>query len=541
MFLNRVFYALTFTLISHAACAQINRYIVFFKDKAGTSFTVNNPSVYLSPRAIERRIKQNIQVTSLDFPVNPEYVQQLRAAGVDVFFKTRWMNGALIQCDASMISVIQSFGFVQAVEMVAPGKKLVGNNLRIASVVEKKSTTSSGTSTEAQLHLVGVDKMQKDGLRGEGRLIAIFDAGFPGVNTTEPFQHLMLDNQIDMNTSYDYVFNTTDVFQYDSHGTEVLSTVAAYSEASFTGAAYQANFQLYVTEDAATEYRIEEYNWLFAAERADSAGVDIISSSLGYHDFDDSSMDYKPSDMDGRTAVITRAAQFACDRGVLVVCSAGNEGAKTWHIITAPADCPDVLAIANVSAQGERSITSSIGPTADGRIKPDLAAMGTNVSVITPSGSIGSVSGTSLAAPLITGLAAGLWQHYPELTNKQLIEALKHTASQAAEPNNLLGYGIPNYIAASNYLAFIPQQNVFEVYPNPFIDTINIRPKNPEEIMTCRMQVITMQGQIIADQSVDFSWLNPSYAASFKNLSSGIYIIKIRLLNQTFIFKVVKS
>lgn len=526
-------------LLSDSLHAQTNRYMVFFKDKAGSPFLVSDPSKFLSAKALLRRSKQNIAITDADIPVNEDYIKGLRDAGATVFFKTRWMNGTLVQCNSSLIAAIRSLNFVQSVELVAPNKKLTGNG-RKGSDASNNQDALSGSSTRTQLQMIGVDQMHTEGFLGKGITIAVLDAGFPGVNVASPFQDLISEGRIDLAVSHDFIANTNSVFQYDSHGTEVLSTIAAYVNGTFTGGAYKANFQLYVTEDVSTEYRIEEYNWLFAAERADSAGADIITTSLGYNEFDDPSMNYTKSDLDGNTAVISKAAQWAADRGIVVVCSAGNEGANSWGLITVPADAKDVLAIANVDVNGIRSVTSSVGPSADGRIKPDLAALGTNVSVINPSGSGGSVSGTSLAAPLITGLVAGILQDYPDLTNKAIIAALKKTASQGNHPDDFLGYGIPNFKAVENYLSFAPQEKLLEVYPNPFIGTINIKPRSPEEVPSCSVEILSVQGQQIINVVADFNWLNNTFSADLSNLPSGLYIVRIWLNDKASVFKMMK-
>ena len=270
--------------------------------------------------------------------------------------------------------------------------------------------------------MLGIPQMHADGFRGEGMTIAFLDGGFMGVNTTAAFQELFNEGRYDDVVSHDFVRNTDNVFQYDDHGSQVFSVIAANIADDFTGGAYKANFQLFVTEDASSEYRVEEYNWLFAAERADSAGVDIISSSLGYYDFDIASMNYSTAQMDGKTAVVTQAAQWAADRGIVVVTSAGNEGnIPSWRIITAPADGADVVAVANLTPQGVASSSSSRGPAADGRIKPDLAALGSGVTVVQDNGAIGTASGTSLAAPLITSLIAGVWQNFRNSLRRKLL------------------------------------------------------------------------------------------------------------------------
>jgi subtilisin family serine protease len=338
------------------------------------------------------------------------------------------------------------------------------------------------------------------------------------------------------------VHNGADVFQYDDHGTEVLSVIAAEIPDAFTGGAHEATFQLYITEDVPTEYRIEEYNWLFAAEMADSAGVDIIHSSLGYYDFDDVTMNYSREQMDGKTTVVSRAAQWAADRGILVVTSAGNEGAiDTWRIITAPADAQDLLAIGAVNSALQKTSTSSIGPTADNRIKPDLAALGAGVKVVKASGQISTSSGTSLAAPLITSLAAGVWQRYPDLTNKEVIALLKQTASQANNPDNLLGYGIPNFQAVVNFQEQTPQLAEFEIFPNPLVDdTLTISPFDPGVIETCDIEIISAHGQVLGRDTAHFNWLNRNYKTDMSGLASGIYYIRVFHEKRRHTFRLVK-
>lgn len=531
------FILMLFLSVSHA---QVNQYMVFFVDKSGTPYSVSNPSAYLSSKAIQRRAIQNIPVVESDLPVNPAYITNIENTGASVIYKTKWMNGVLVSCDASLLPAINALPEVSSIEYVSPGAHPSAGG-RKKSVKEKKDTKEA--ATDNQLSLLGIDEMHADGHRGEGVTIAVFDGGFSGANLTAPFTHIFSENRFDAVASYDFVHGGHEVFQYDDHGTRVWSVIAAYSPGSFIGGAYKANFQLYVTEDVPTEYRVEEYNWLFAAERADSAGVDIINSSLGYNiDFDDASMDYSTGQMDGETAIITRAAQFAADKGMLVVTSAGNEGLDaSWRIITAPADGRDVLAVGSVNSFMVRSPTSSVGPTADGRIKPDVVALGSGTSVVRANGSITTGSGTSFSAPLVTGLAAGLWQRQPGLSNKKLIEAIRMSASLAPNPDNFLGYGLPNYTAAKHYIEQVEQEELFAVFPNPIThDTLTIRPKNPEDLTPVVILLVSAQGQIIRDQNVNFTWLNNQYTADLSFLSAGIYLIRIQAGEQVFVYKIVK-
>jgi subtilisin family serine protease len=536
MGVNRIGLVLLLMLGVIATEAQ-NRYMVFFKDKANTPFSISEQGQFLSARAIARRIHHNVTATEQDLPVDPDYILGVKNTGAQVFFQTRWMNGVLVQCNEDLVATIEGLSYVEKVEFVAPNPKLVPQGRR-----KNTNPSRSGRAqlvTDDQLQMLDIDKMHADGYLGQGIVIAVLDAGFSGVDSAPAFQHLFNNNQIDLTVSQDFVYNSEDLFQYDDHGTFVFSTLAAFDPGSFTGSAHKATFQLYVTEESPTEYRVEEYNWLFAAERADSAGADIIQASLGYGDFDGTAMDYSKSQLNGSITIVSKAAQWAADRGMLIVCSAGNEGNNSWQTITSPADALDVLAVANVNREGERAASSSIGPSADQRIKPDVAALGTSTSVIQPNGGVGTVSGTSLAAPLVTGLVAGIWQRFPHLTNRELIDAVRKSASQASSPDNFLGYGIPSYTAVVNYVANEEQKSLFAVFPNPF-DTLTIKPRNPDEVQSCTIELITDQGRSLFFREITFSWNQFQYETSLRDLPEGIYFLRILHKGKTFIHKLVK-
>lgn len=541
MAIGRVLIVLwAFLSASLSALSQDNRYMVFFTDKTGSAYSINEPLEFLSHKALERREKHGVAVTTMDLPVNAGYVAGVQSTGAEVFFSSRWTNSILIQCAPSLVPGIEDLDFVDRVEFVAPESRLVSSGRRRTG--SRRKSTLVGIETQTQLGMIGIPEMHADGYQGQGMTIAVFDGGFTGVDHTEPFRHIFSDGRFNDSVSFDFVTNSGNVFQYDDHGTEVLSVISASIPDVFTGGALKANFQLYVTEDVATEHRVEEYNWLFAAERADSAGADLITSSLGYSTFDQGTTSYTTEDMDGKTAIVSRAAQWASDRGILVISSAGNEGNDpSWRIITAPADVADVIAVANVNAQGQTSPSSSRGPAADGSTKPDLAALGTGVRTITGSGKPGFSNGTSLSTPLITSLAAGVWQKYPGLTNRELREALKLSASRGNNPNNEIGYGIPHYVAVTNYLDQKLQPNDFEVFPNPVIDTVIVRPSDPEKISSCIVEVISPQGRIVRRDNVQFNWLNRSHQVDFSKLTPGIYILRILAGRERYVFRVFKG
>jgi len=285
---------------------------------------------------------------------------------------------------------------------------------------------------------------------------------------------------------------------------------------------------LYVTEDTDSEYRIEEYNWLFAAERADSAGVDVINSSLGYNLFDDSSMDYLKAQLDGKTAVISKAATKAIARGIVVVCSAGNEGNNSWQLVTPPADVDGILAIGSVNSSNTKSTFSSIGPTSDNRIKPDVVALGSGTSVIKPNGVLSTQSGTSVASPLIASLVAGVWQAYPQLTGAELYQTIIKSADEFSQPTNFKGYGLPSYALTTGYLERSTQEDEIILYPNPVTGSslqISIKTPSMEPIL---IQVFTMDGKKVSDVEQVITWQNNPFECDFSSLQSGIYLVKVK-------------
>jgi len=516
--------------------AQVNQYFVFFKNKTGTPYTVASPSQFLSERSITRRQKQGISIIEEDLPVNPAYVSQVKQAGATVFFSSRWWNGVLVECDPVTISSVNALSFVSNSVLVAPGKKNVGGRVRVTR--QKKNSTADQPVNQTQLQQIGLDEMHKQGYAGEGIWVAIFDSGFQGVNLTEPFSHLFTENRVKY--TFNFVSNSNNVFQLDDHGTEVLSVMAANTTGVYSGGVHKATYLLYVTEDVNSEYRVEEFNWTVAAERADSAGVDVINSSLGYYEFDDPSMDYSKSDLTGEKAVITQASRIAVEKGMVVVCSAGNEGGNSWKLITPPADAKGVIAVGSVNAQGSLSSFSSVGPTADGRIKPEVVALGSGTSVIKASGVLGFASGTSLASPLVASLAAGVLQAFPGLSAGQVHEAIIHSADQASNPDNLRGYGLPHFRAIKNYIQGNEAEELLSVYPNPVSgNCIQVRLKSIIE-SPIQISIFDAQGKRAEEYSNQITWLNNPLEYDLSKLQAGLYFIRIKAGSQTATLKFVK-
>lgn len=523
--------------LSGLANGQVNQYFVFFKDKSGTPYSLSSPEQFLSTRSVQRRIKQNISLTTEDLPVNPDYINQVKNAGATLYYSSRWWNGVLVEADVSVIAALNSFPFVSKIELIAPGKKNIGG--RVRATRQKKNTGADSPINQNQLTQIGIDEMHALGFRGEGMLMAIFDSGFIGVNTTAPFGHLFINNQIVQ--TFNFVNKSNDVYRNDDHGTEVFSVISAVSTGIYTGGVYNANFLLYLTEDITSEYRVEEYNWTIAAERADSAGVDVINSSLGYNVFDDPAMDYSKNDLDGKTAVISKAARKAIEKGIVVVCSAGNEGGNSWKLVTPPADVDGILAVGSVNSLGALSSFSSMGPTSDDRIKPDVVAMGSATSVIKFNGTTGTASGTSLASPLVASLVAGVWQAWPDLSANEVINSIIKSSSQAVNPDYYKGYGIPHFLAVKNYLENLESDPYISIYPNP-VSGNYLHVKLKEVInKPLYISIFDSQGKLVEEHSRYVMWVDNPFQYDVSNLLSGMYLIRVIVGNYSTTLKFVKQ
>jgi subtilisin family serine protease len=447
------------------------RYLVMFKDKVNSPYSLDNPSQYLSARAIQRRQKQQISITKKDLPVNPSYLNEVKAKGAKVLFPSKWLNAVIVEASETAINEVKTLSFVKSVGIpvgtLNTNEYIQHQENQEFSLLNPTEDIDYGKAT-IQNKLIGVDEMHKQGFTGKGMLIALMDAGFDKAN-----QNPLLAG-IQITDSYDYIDRESDVYDDDSHGAKVLSTIAANGKGLMVGTAFEASFCLYRTEDTRTETRFEEVFWTIAAERADSLGADIISNSLAYSTFDNPDISYTTQNINGDYAIISQAADWAASTGILVVTSADNLGNDSWRKISFPADADSVLTVGAVNFENKKANFSSIGNTVDKRIKPDVAALGENAYVALSNGAPTLGSGTSYAAPQMAGFAAGLWQAYPSLTNMQILKAIQLAGSQVTKPDSLLGYGIPHFARAKEAAAGLvsaiekntPLQTV-KAYPNP--------------------------------------------------------------------------
>ena len=439
--------------------AQFTRYIIKLKDKNGSPYSISDPTAYLSQRAIDRRTRYSIAIDSTDLPVNPSYLTQIKnVPGVTVLNISKWLNAVTIQtADANALNTINGFSFVRSTSGIAAKKgrsnpvdrkdsKFDDNFLPIDNSNRRTSKTTGdyydyGNSFD-EMHLHNGEFLHNIGLRGSGMQIALLDNGFNNYTSFDAFDSVNANNQV-LGT-WDFVAREQNVSDDGSHGMSCFSTIAANIPGQFIGKAPQANFWLYQTEDNSSEYPIEEFNWACGAEKADSSGADVISSSLGYATFDDASLNHTYADMNGNTTMAVIAADLAAKKGVLVFVSNGNFGTNAWHFLSTPADGDSVIAVGAVDASGTVGSFSSYGPSSDGQIKPDVASVGVSAILETSAGTIGSGNGTSFACPNMAGLATCLWQGFPELSNMKIRSALWQSASRADSPDDRMGYGIPD-------------------------------------------------------------------------------------------------
>lgn len=475
--------------LSVQAFSQVaeNRYVVYFSDKDNTPYSIAEPLAYLSPKAIERRQNQGIAIDEKDLPVDPAYIQAVQDLGeVEIVNTLKWINAILIE--TSDPEVLQGLSGLSGFDKLEVSRAIYREVLpQFEKTISPKSDSDYGPSLN-QIEMLNGVQLHNDGFKGEGMWIAVLDAGYSQAQSAAVLDSLFNENRII--ATRNFVDNDDQVFQRSNHGTYVLSTMAGLQIDSLIGTAPKASYMLGITEDGDIERRIEEVYWEIGAEYADSIGVDIINTSLGYTGFDVVEEGYTYADMDGNTALITRAANIAASRGMLVVVSAGNEGNKPWYYISAPADGDSVLTIGAVNPQGQAASFSSRGPSFDGRVKPNVMAQGAMPVVTNLGQGIARSNGTSFSAPIISGMAACLWQTNPEASAWQVFQVIEQSASLFEMPNDSMGFGIPDFeiaralldqVVGVDNITYKTSRKQISVYPNPYTGG-SIRLSLPEHV-----------------------------------------------------------
>ena len=520
-----------------------DRYIVFLKNKANTPYQLSNPSAFLSARAISRKAAMNIEIDSADIPVNNSYVSAVAGTGARILNTSRWFNTITVQADTNQIISVGGFNFV------ASYKKVFGTNLHRGKISKPKfeepiydpeffkKSNSLGSYGGAlnQTQMINADALHAAGYTGKNSVIAVIDAGFSNANIHPAFDSLRLQNRL-LGT-WNFSTNTENVYGFSTHGTSVLSCMAALVPDSMIGTAPHAKYYLLRSEEEATEYVIEEYNWAAAAEFADSVGADVINSSLGYTEFDAASQNHKYADMDGNTTVVTKAAKIASNKGIFVVNSAGNSGNDAWFYIGAPADAKEVFSIGALTPQKNIAGFSSNGPTSDNRIKPDVSAQGNPAYLARANGGYGNGSGTSFSGPIIAGFSACALELYksthPHAKPQEVMNWIRSYSDRANSPNNQYGYGIPdgNKLLLNASVDSNPKSN-YIIYPNPtkgslFINVNNGNNRQWDLIISDPIGKILYQNKFSTVELL----LGIDLPA---NISKGFYIISLKTENDSF-------
>jgi len=550
-----------FTLFILCCCvvlfskAQSTRHIVEFTDKKGTQFSLGNPSAYLSAKSIARRTKQKISIDSTDLPLSKTYLDSIAAVpNVVIRNQSKWLNQILIiTSDAAALAKINSFPFVKSVKAIAPLARPTED-----IIAKKKDQTyelgnellsrmNNGTKTEGvndiqyggtfnQIHIHEGEYLHNLGFTGDGITIAVLDAGFQAYKTNPALDSMRLQGRV--LGEWDYVMNEASVNEDYVHGAYCLSIIAANRPGSIVGSAPHASFWLLRTEDVYSEYPVEEQYWIAAAEFADSAGTDMISTSLGYNIFDDPSYNHTYPERNGNTTMITRAADFAAKKGIIVTASAGNDGQRTddYKFVSCPADADSVLTVGAVNGAGTIAAFSCWGPNSAGKVKPNVVSVGQGTILANTIGNPIGGNGTSYANPNMAGLVACLWQAFPEFTNMEIIDAVQHSADRFLTPDERYGYGIPNFRIAYNQLLIERQRRKYatvlgnewmKAYPVPYSTNFNLLIKAPMD-GKATIQLSNAMGQQLERQTLETD-ADHYYLINFTQapvLAKGVYFIR---------------
>ncbi len=536
---------LVLSAIGWSWAQDANCYRVYLSNKNNSPFSTDRPEEFLSQRAIAKRTRFNIPITIQDLPVNQSYINQIKAfdPNIRVLATSKWLNTVVIYCpNPAHLPGIQNLGGVQYLvpvanwDLNAPAKENQPqdetpeqNNVNLWDDVDY------GNSID-QFAVHRGDLLHNEGFRGEGMLIAVFDAGWNNFDVIPHFQPLFNNGQIW--GTYDFVPNLPSVYTGHSHGTSVTSIMASQIDGELIGTAPEANYFFIRSEIPYAELLIEEDFWVAAAEMADSIGADVINSSLGYTTFPDFPQgDLTSQDNDGVTGVSSQAATIAGQKGIVVVISAGNEGWSEWGFISRPADAIDVLSVGAMSKDSVIAPFSSYGPSADGRVKPDITSVGWDTWHVTEYGDIMQGNGTSFSGPVIAGLSACLWQALPHLSSTELMQVVREASHLYNNPNINFGYGIPDFYQAyldnSVSIFTYPQQTFVSAYPNPVADQITFYSSLEEEMS---ITLFDFTGRNLG------SWnsQDPSLSISLADFPLGIYLARVTIGNHTEIIKLIK-
>ncbi|MCU0371029.1 MAG: S8 family serine peptidase [Bacteroidales bacterium] len=547
-----------------AVCSQIapEKYFISFTDKNNSPYSTDNPIEFLSQRSIDRRTNQGIAIDMTDLPVNPDYLQGVAETGATILNPSKWLNGvSIFTANPAVLDAIEALPYVAGI--TKSSNDLPAENDIIESFEKSFFKYESygqpagpvlkdgheigiydyGISLN-QIGMLNGDAFHELGYRGQGKVIAVLDAGFLNADDLDVFDSLWQNGQI-LGTR-DFVRGGEVLFDEHPHGAMVLSCMGANFPGQLIGTAPKASFWLLRSEDGSSEYIIEEYNWVSAAEFADSVGADVINSSLGYTEFNDPSQNHTYSDMNGDTAPATIGADMAAAKGILVVNSLGNEGSNPWYYLSVPSDGDSVLGIGAVDPSGVYVGFSSHGPSFDGRVKPDVVAQGAVVYIADPyTNGFTYGGGTSFSSPILAGMAACLWQANPSLSNMQIADAIRQSASQYLTPDDFLGHGIPDFIVANNILTVIsgPEEASIElgVFPNPFKEEFTLVVNAGSDLKEGMLEITDITGKVIGMKNVSLKNSGQTEIDLLRKAPAGLYFLKMNLNGACSVVKLIKE
>jgi serine protease AprX len=534
-------FVIVFLLVGFFGYSQDEDAWVYFNDKPDAANQLNTPLSFLTQRSLDRRANQGIALNESDVPVHQPYIDQITSAdGITVMAKSKWLNCLHIRGSADNINALAGLPFVNHIRFADASLNLKMPIPRTIEPVNKQMDVqvdfNYGTSGN-QVQMLNGHLLHQANYTGAGKIIAVLDSGFINVDSTAPFQRLF-DNNLILG-GYNFVSQNTNVYALHNHGTMTLSCMGGFVDGELVGTAPDAQYYLFVTEDVTQENPVEESYWVEAAEEADRLGVDIISTSLGYYKFDNPNYGHNYDEFTGDEAFASKGANIAFSKGIIVVASAGNSGASPEPLnhIGVPAEAANVLAVGAVKSDETYAAFSSIGPSFDGRIKPDVMAQGQAATIATTAGTIQTASGTSFSCPIMAGMIASFWQAVPDLTNQQVIDFVKQSADRFANPTDQFGYGIPDFqLALANALSVTENSSAkFLLYPNPAHESVYV--SFPNEMQHATVVLYNSLGQNILEKSITVSDASISVA----DLNSGIYFYKIQSDSFTQSGKIIKN
>jgi serine protease AprX len=518
-------------------------YWIQFTNKDHNTYSLSRPLDFLSQRSLDRRTRQGLTLSESDLPVSRPYLDSLRKIGGKVLFTSRWQNTATVySADTNFLSNAFKISIVKAgIKVYKTDIKVHAMAQTMLSALDTYNSDDYGASF-GQIHIHNGELMHNSGFRGQNMVIGILDAGFYNVDKLSAFK-AMRDRKGILGV-HDFLRGDDSVFNKDTHGMIVLSVICGNIRGKLIGTAPEADFYLFRTENAATEYEVEEATWVAGMERADSVGADVINSSLGYTTFDDPKMNHSYTDMDGHTTIISKEASLAASKGIILANSAGNLGTRAFHYVSAPADAENILTVGAIGKDRKLANYTSRGPTYDGRIKPDVSAIGyQTISATTVDGEVAGVNGTSLSSPVIAGLVTCLWQEFPHKSSYEIIDAVKRSSDRYANPNDSFGYGIPDFSIARQILRIDDKATDFmgDIYPNPFQDnfTLNFYTAHAQQ---AEIFLVNMIGQVVWTKKVQTQEKNfTKVNVNDMPHASGIYLICIKTKDVSLVAKLVKQ